>query len=452
MKASSSRLPAPRRTFWKRRGAFALSAVLGALLLAFGSRAISHFSLFSASDLTPAAVASRNPARRGKRAGSLSAALAKIDAKTIAAYVARWKNPDKIAAPGTGRAVYINTETLARRHPAWQLAAQLENGAVSPSSPRIAHFLTPAHPENLLLNSQASTQNLVPARAVPGAVVTASGALSLSPEMENRALSRFLAASAARDARRARDQAFLSRRALEDATALARRGALAELDLAVLSPEAALELLNLRLQLLRNLSRTPAQRAAARAEIAAIEARYAALLEVQTEAQAARLRAITTEIPARARRLGLQKIAREAQVIAQNQAQLRRALALENQTRLRRDFGAPDSLRLALAPFRQVSIRQFSAAKTPAASNRNAETDFFETGRMPLTSNPPLEAKSASSNARRALVARLRQQARLDAVQWARGCASRLGATWSRSNRAPDATAQALSLIFPRSR
>lgn len=440
---------AESRRSWKRRGAFfGVCAVSGALLLVGAERAISYFSLFKATGAASLQNAPRSAKREAKRNGSLSHALAKIDAQTVRAYIARWTKPDEIARAGARRAVFINAEVLARRHPAWRLADDLERGAVSPSTPRIARALQTEKTASFLArNTPEKLASLT--RDFPGAVLNVGGADSISGARQNRALDQFLAQSANRDTLRAREDAFLARRALEAATDLARRGAVAELDLPVLPPDVALELLNLRLELLRNLARTPAQRAATRVEIRAIEARYEAILKQQTNLQAARLRAATVDMPERVRREGLQKLESAAQITAQKQAQSRRALALETQARWRRDLESSDALRLVLPPVRSV-LRPETRVSNPVSPRAfTTKADFFEPTPSAVASNAPLETRTTATGARARIANQLRQKARLDAAQWARSCAATLGATWNNSRSAPDVTNQALQIVFP---
>ncbi len=418
--------------------------MLGACLLAVAPRALSHFSLFSSHEIAPP----QNPAREERRNRSLSNALAKIDAATLRAYVERWTNPEKAGVSNARPAIYIDPDALERRHPAWRLANEMERGAVSPSSPRILRALAPISVENRLAGDPGKAPQSPSNRAVSGVVISDRDANRAVNSSSNRGLDQFFAQSAAREALRARDETFLARRALDDATALARRGAVSEADLPTLSPEEALELLNLRLELLRNLSRTPAQREAAREEIRAIEARYAALLKRQTEAQAARLRAATLDIPNRLRREGLLQIERQARITARKQADLRRELAQETRALARRDFASLPALQVELPKVRPLSSTGISRSFAPSAPQPPAE--FFETARLGRASNAPLEAQRTDSIQNRAqIVVRLRRQARFEALQWARRAASNLGGTWSQSKTAPDRTQSALEILFP---
>lgn len=451
---TSSRSFAPRRSNWKRRGAlFCGCGVLGALLLTVAPRALSQFSLFPAS---PTAALS-NPSLEQKRNRSLSNALAKIDAETVRAYLERWTKAEKTTLSGARPAVYIDSNALARRHPAWRLADGLERGAVSPSDPQIQRALARVQVQNRFAGGGAgagiAARQLEKGRIVPGQIVRAEAGNPASVSLRNGELDPFFAQSAARDALRARDEAFLARRAIEDAAELARRGAVPEADLPELTPEEALELLNLRLQLLRNLSRTPAQRLAAREEIRVIEARYAALLKAQADAQAARLRAATRDIPNQTRRAGLLQIERAARLTAQKQAAIRRDLLSENRLRVRRDLASASALQLELPKVFSLDLR--SSARTQNAldfSSSKLPTDFFETARLSGASKAPLESIQLPARQDRAkTVRRLRQQARLEAAQWARRIASHRGATWSQAKIAPDATAEAIKVAFPRS-
>lgn len=449
----SSATAQPRRSSWKRRVAFWSAALaLGGGLVAISRGELSRFELFPASQPLPP----QNPALQAKRNLSVSKALAKLDAKVIQAYFERYSNPEKSAIGSARRAVYIDAETLARRHPAWLLATRLESGAISPSNPQISRVLIPSRNSSPQRSDLAATRSLFPDSRAPdairGVVLSDSASQFFSAAPQNRALNRFLSQSAARDSARARDEAALSRQALEDETARAARLRVSELDLATLPPEVALELLNLRLELLPKLSRTFGQRAAARERIRSIEARYAEVLRDQDLAQAARLRAAAIDAPARARREGLVQIERARQNSLGRAAAARRQAARETQTLLRRDAAQNSVLRLNLPPLRPLRIPR--AASAEAARSNGREPQFLETAGVPRASKAPLEEASREeaargSDARRALMLALRRKARSDSAQWARESAAYLGARWSRDPALPDATARALELVFP---
>ncbi len=469
----------PRRPSRWRGAFFGAGLLAGALTLFALNHAIAFLSRF------PVAAASRVqiaplPAPKPRAQGSLAGELAKIDAETVRAYIARWTQTPQNTAPGARRAVRIDAETLARRHPAWQLAGALENGAIEPSNPQIAHVLLSAASvvaEGADASMLAAAPFSTTSRTIAGVVVSANrgsaARTSAARTAQSRALDLLLAQSVARDATRARDVALLSRRALDDTVARAARGTVSPSQVPLLAPDLALELLNLRLQLLRNLARTPQQRAASRQQIRAIEARYNALLQREAAAQAASLRAATLEIPAQIRREGLLQIERDAGNAARQNAQIRAALAQQTRAQIRRDFAPESALQLALPPLRALpplalppfALPNSAASPLIAADSSGAAPQFFETARQIDASKAPLAAKGEfSSRSRAQIAALLRRKARLDAALWSRSYAAHLGATW-RQNAAtasskapapdvttPDLTAAALQTIFPTTR
>ncbi len=374
---------------------------------------------------------------------SLSAALGKIDAQTVRAWVNRWSAPQGSSRAGAPREVSIDVEALARRHPAWILAEGLESGAVAPDAPQIGRVLAvaaPAFPRVVAGENRVRT-SVLPARAV-GENFDGLAAR----RRQDAALDRFFASAAARQSQRERDEAFLARRTLEDSIAAAGRGAVGEIDLSLLPPDVVLELTNLRLELLRNVAKTPAERAAASREIEAIEARYAAILSRQTALLEARLREATRDLPARQRREGLARLEREAQAEAQNRAAARREVSRESKNRLARDFGRENAdLRLVLPPARAV--------KSASARENSPASQSFETAPALGASSGALKTRSASlatpARFETPTISRLRAKARLEARQWATLVAAQLGSRWNNEPGNPDRTAAALAILFP---
>ncbi|HEX8463979.1 MAG TPA: hypothetical protein VF627_05110, partial [Abditibacterium sp.] len=227
----------------------------------------------------------------------------------------------------------------------------------------------------------------------------------------------------------------------------ARRGAVAELDLSLVPPEVALELTNLRLQLLRNLAKTPAQRAAAREELEAIEARYAQIWREQTALQAERLRQLTLEAPARAAREGLASIAQENAAATRTRAAARRAEERRLAAQLAADLARSGT---------DLSLRLPAARIVPAvqSARQQSNSQVFETSSAPLASAEAIEARPLSSTRRldAALLAGLRRQARDEAREWARLVAARWGSRWSQKPDVPDRTGAAVQELFAGSR
>lgn len=380
--------------------------------------------------------------KEAARYRSVNEAFSKIDAKTVKVWIDRWTSSDGRVSATVPKAVRIDTAALMRRHPAWLLAAALENGAVAPDAPEIARVLAVASPAFSPARPQGSS--FVPVTSVPARSIRDPFNGQAARRRQSDALDSFFSSATARDNLRGRDEAYLARRNLEDAITSAQRGAVSELDLTLIPPDVALRLTNLRLQLLRSLSRTPAQRAAARQEIRAIQAQFNELWRQQTDLQAARLREATIDLPARLRREGQARIETESRREAEARNMARLDVEREAKRDLRADFATPvPDLRLVLPATRRVG----NMAARPEAGG----TNFFETTPPALPSSRNRERQVLASPSRfdPQVVAALRDKARLEARQWANLVAAQLGSRWDNSPSNPDRTAAALSILFP---
>ena len=411
----------------------------------------------------PISVAKPAPAVADARARSLERALSGVNAATVRAWVNRYSAPGGArAAPAAPRRVYIDIEALARRHAAWQLADALQNGARVPTPPRqldvhvsavsttqTARGLT-NRPPSVVLPAFPKPDEL-PARAER--VVTATASQSAALSSSRATLADFLDDLKARQSELENAQSQDARRALEDRIRASTRGAVEAIGLEPVSPAVALELSNLRLQLLSQLRVPINQRAAAAAQIERIEARLNAIWSAQTQAQTARLRAAFEELPARLRREGL---------VALDQAAARRELErqaarlqLRQAVQARLNGAAPQSdiqtLRLLLPPTRVASADlsvdgnssfQTNARRVPSVSPDVEAAQGFQ------QSFQDARALSRSSEFAPANIAALRAQARRDARQWASKLALSWGAQWTSDKTAPARTAQALKALF----
>jgi hypothetical protein len=435
-------LPTPRRSLQGQRG------------VVFSVGAISLLGLASGCSLTPPAplypVATSSPAsqQRAKelaRYRSVNEAFAKLDAKTVRSWIERWTATLEGSQTRGPRAVRIDADVLARRHPAWILADELQKGAISPAAPQIARVMAVASPGVSIASAPGVS---LPVSTLPARTLSENFDGEAARLRQNIALDKFFASAQARDALRGRDQAFLDARALEDAIASAQRGAVAELDLSLVPPDIALKMTNLRLQLLRSLSRTSAQRAASRAELQALQAEFVELWRQQTELQAARMREATINLPARLRSEGLERIAQSSQTEARKRFELRRVVAAEAKSRLRGDFieGSPD-LRLTLPATRRVG----SVAARSVSGGGTSASQLIETtpGKLPSVGIRNEGALLSRGGGDAKIVATLRSKARLEARQWASLVAAQLGSQWNNSASNPDRTAAALSILFP---
>ena len=360
------------------------------------------------------------------------------------------------ASPGAGQkpaAVHIDIDVLARRHAAWQLADALQKGAPRPTQARQITVKLPAVGANQKPLGAGALWAPAP-RPVPDALavrparVVRASASNIAAQQNSRAtLDNFLADLRERQAALENAQDELARRALEDRIRVATRGAVEAIPLAPVSPETALELSNLRLQLLKQLSVPAAQQAAATAKIEAIEARLNEIWSAQTAAQNARLRAALEELPARLRREGLVALSeaaarRQSERVAQG-AELRRAI----EARLSGAAPANDAqiLRLFLPPARVASADYVGTG--PNFSARRVQT-----ASVPAPSEAtvaPARALGQNEDFSAANIARLRAQARRDAREWARTLALSWGTALGDSS-APDRTAQAETALFGR--
>ena len=300
-----------RRRFGRRRFWFVplVVAPLGLIALFLTGRALGLLSTKPTAPLSSLDEQSEARARETARNTSLGRSLEKLDAQTLSAYFDRFSKPDA-ARPGETANVssVVDEAELVRRHPAWQLADALESGSLNPAAPREVRTSGLFSSTNGASASSAAVDFSNLNATITGSRRVQAGARASGSSGE---IDDFGRALAARDAARARDEAILARRALEDSIANTERARVEGVDLALVPPDLALELLNLRLELGRNVANTDAARARARARIAQIEARLDAIWKRQTDEAAARLRAALEEGPARLRREGLARLEAE---------------------------------------------------------------------------------------------------------------------------------------------
>ena len=388
------------------------------------------------------------------RSRSLERALSGVNAQTIRAWVDRYSAPVGAASkPDAPPRVWIDVEALARRHAAWQLADELESGALTPTQAR-AVSVTVA-PVSAPKNGSSKS---VPSLTAPG-VLPIRPARVLSATVSERAalrasratLADFLDDLKARQNELENAESELARRALEDRIRVATRGAVEAIALEPVSPATALELSNLRLQLLDQIRKPAAQKAAARAQIESIEARLNAIWEAQTAAQNARLRAALEELPARLRAEGLATL--DADIARRQSEREATRLELRRAVEARLNGAAPN----AVSPVGETEIlRLFLPRARVATTDLGAiENSSFQTANQKTASGAA--AVKVSTDARALMsrqvalspiqIAVLRAQARRDARQWARQLALSWGAQLADS-QSPDATERALQSLF----
>lgn len=390
------------------------------------------------------------------RTRSLERALSSVNGDTVRAWINRYTAPKNGAAiaPTQPRAIYIDVDILARRHAAWQLADELQGGALAPTKARQIGVATLASSAQSARGKRALPHVLaIPAPATlpvrPARALSATESNDAAQRNSRATLNDFLAALRTRQIALEGAQTDLERQALENRIRAATRGAVEAVELEPVSPETALELSNLRLQLLAQLRVPAAKQAAAAAEIERIEARLNAIWSAQTAAQNARLRAALEELPARLRREGLaaldQAAARRQSERAATNAELRRTI----EARLSAAAPATNAqiLRLLLPPARVADASftgspdgffQTRAANTSSQGGRNA-------GMNAALPDPRVLSQTAGFG--EDTIAELRAQARRDARQWARNLALNWG-TKLGDKTAPDRTAQAVMTLF----
>ena len=394
------------------------------------------------------------------RSRSLERALAGINAQTVRAWIDRYSAPQSATtSQAPPRAIRIDIDALARRHVAWQLADALQSGAIAPTPARqIAVRLPPF----ALANSGAKANSNAGEMAIPSvgdlptlaartvsATVSQRGAIVAS----RATLDDFLSDLRARQNDLESAESELARRALEDRIRAATRGAVEAISLTPVSPETALELSNLRLQLLAQVRAPASDKAAAAAKIESIEARLNAIWEAQTAEQNARLRAALEELPARLRREGLQAL--DAAAAKRESERYYARLELRGLIENRLNSATPNAadtqtLRLLLPQARVANVDL--NVKSDSSSRTNARDAASVLPGNNEASRNVRDARSLSQSARAdgASLTTLRAQARADARQWARKLALSWDAQLSENPSAPDRTALALQKLFAR--
>ena len=387
------------------------------------------------------------------RSRSLERAVAGINADTVRAWVDRYtapKNAPQNNAPS--REIRIDVDALARRHVAWQLADQLQRDAIAPTKARqIAVKLPSLAPQGSGVAASAGQLTIPDVSDLPTrAARSVSATISQRPAIvaSRATLDDFLSDLRARQNDLENAESELARRALEDRIRASTRGAVEAISLTPVSPETALELSNLRLQLLAQLQAPAAQKAAAATKIEAIEKRLNEIWERQTQEQNARLRAAFEELPARLRREGLQAL--DAAAAKRESERYYARLELRSLIENRLNSATPNAddiqmLRLLLPSARVASTN--SSVKPNSSFQTNARRAASASTRD-VNEVRDTRALSQTAPANGASVAKLRASARADARQWASKLALSWGAKLSDKSDAPDRTALALQKLF----
>ncbi len=402
-----------------------------------------------------AAEIAANDKAAAARSRSLERAVSGINAKTVRAWIDRYTAPASAAtSKAKPRAIRIDIDALARRHAAWLLADELQREAIAPTDARQISVRVPS------LAPVAPAKNVAGVLAIPDINnLPTRSARSVTATMNQRpaiaasraTLDDFLADLRARQNDLESAETELARRALEDRIRAATRGAVEAISLTPVSPETALELSNLRLQLLAQLSVPIAQKAAAAAKIEAIEKRLNDIWARQTAEQNARLRAAFEELPARLRREGIEALNAAAAKRESERYYARLELRQLVENRLNSNApGVSDTqiLRLLLPQARvadtNLSVKTNISYPTNARKNASAVGD----NDGDLANARDNRSLSRAVQLEGSSIAQLRAQARRDAKQWAEQLANGWGAQLSDKTDAPDRTALALQKLF----
>lgn len=427
---------------------------------------------------------SEDPAVSGRGFTSLARALEGLDAQTLRAYFERYSSPSSMATVAPGSPLWIDVGALARLHPAWQLADSIESGQIDvPAAREMASSRLFASDIAMGLRAEQRGKQSAPRASVsenasgdisvlttrerPARELEAEVSLDRLQQQEQAELREFLRDLEARHRERMASEEAFARSVLEDEVALSMRQVADEIPLAPVEADLALELTNLRLQLLERLAVPPTEREAAREEIARIRERLVEIWAEQTRRQERALRIALEEVPTRLRDEGEARLEAELRALSERNRALRAELRAEFDALLERDFstsGEREStvLRLLLPAATEPVVRlaPLEASPRPGRSSNGATSVLPRNFEPEVAFLPSALSFSrtqtrdlVSNGARSTRIAALRARARQDALIWAQGAAARLGGTWSRNRtirgrEVPDLTAQALRLLF----
>jgi hypothetical protein len=337
------------------------------------------------------------------------------------------------ATPVQRKPVYVNVMAVARRHPAWQLADDLQRNvapaqnAVSIDAPRLPGGdawsvrlapLAPLSPLNTSRFDAARTALPRPEYSLPavGSLpltalttqaeqrVTASGLSTLqeySRQRQRAAIESFLEAAEQRSEIEVEGRSLDLRGALEENIAAEveafERLALAPTTPPMPSSAVQLEMTNLRLRL--QIERlTPAEREQARARLNELEAQWLEELRAQEAAQLAQLEQSRRELPLQRRREGSVAVNQALNQLRSANQQEREAVRARLLTLLGQDFGQDEAtLGIVLPPV----VSPFDAfPPNSSASTRFAGRSttpgrmIFETPAWGAASNPEISSGS----------------------------------------------------------
>jgi len=349
--------------------------------------------------------------------------------------------PKGLPAPRPPRMVYIDAEALAHHAPDWQLADALENLS-RPVPPRLLEQALPVPPAPLTPLRVAMT----PEAVMPAVTLKAGPNPALVRGEEIRAVDALVADAQQRQTKLAAAEYDIANQHLQQQIAAAQRQRLVELQPAQLSPEDQNRLTNLRLSLLRNLSRTPQERAASEAELDQLLRTWSDELRQQEAAHRARMDEIYNRIPAQMRAAGESQIAAAAATKQADRLLQRETVRDQQEDLIGADLAAAQ---LAIEAHLPAGLTLSPGGETSWPQEfRNLPPEVTSTARFPYSGAGSVPISTPDSAGESTRIARLRAKARLDADAWARLAALKLGAVWSQNRRYPDETKAALAVLF----
>lgn len=399
--------------------------------------------------------------------------------------------PVRQATPSSLPLVTIDLSALVARHPAWKLANALEANrastldfaAVRAAEISVASLRAPSFDVNLEHDAPTEATPALPVDAdstVEGyqhaaETVIAHGIEALQSQARDQqsdTIEIFLRAVAANQADAREHYTQIRRASIESDVEVARSTPLPELEAPSMSPEEQLLVTNLRLQLLRNIYSTEAERDRAREQLNEILSRWQARLQQQEIERIAQLERRRVDLPREAREAGEAELREDLDRVRREQRGALRLVWQEHAQRVRQDFGNDDTRLGIVLPAATLSAQTLDATSTPDLHTApkfqtvSETSNFLETNFAPMSSQPAflralpgvVTTTSGSdrvilrSGERSTLIRTLRSQAWSEARKQAQWAARRFGWRWQpaaagsgvETDGAPDRTREVL--------
>jgi hypothetical protein len=370
---------------------------------------------------------------------SLAKSIEKLDANTLRAYVDALTKPSN-SGFSQQKATWktVTASDLVSNHPAWILAERLESGGVFPLAARDLKIV----PRSASGTGSVETFE-AESKAVKNAIASQKISGSSTPEGLEKAqlgaLDSFNRAWSERQFEIRRSEERLRERELEDDIREQTRIQIRTIALQTVPSDVALELSNLRLQLLRNIAVAPSQRQAARQRIAQIEEDLQKIWREQIALQERLVNESLQASPSKLRNEGRERIRATMRELAAKDALERRQALSEFEAVIGRDFNRAKELSLALflppaivpdeirASFFEQSNITESSGKSVSVKPQNSITQQNPTQKLAEIGPIP----SSEIN-------RLRQIALRDAGVWAQAANQLKSPMESKIQREPE--------------